>query len=141
MLYSKAPIEKAREEEREKYAFKSARARAGNNPPGRGRPAPPPAGRPLLCVVTQGRRVLTRADGCLSAENRARLDDLYKDDRLLVLASASTHEHGFVGPWSSLLTYGLRKDGFVSLSESESAAAASLWKARAQPPQPSDSPL
>jgi hypothetical protein len=38
-------------------------------------------------------------------------------DSLLIHASASTHQHGFVSPtagaWSSLLTYQIRRDGFV----------------------------
>ena len=43
------------------------------------------------------------------------IEDPNDPTRLLVHASASTHQHGLVGPanWSSLLTYALRKDGFV----------------------------
>lgn len=50
------------------------------------------------------------------------------DGTLLVHASASTHEHGYVstapGTWSSLLTYELRRDGFVFVTPAGAGAGA-----------------
>eukprot|EP01047_Picozoa_sp_COSAG01_P022737 COSAG01_NODE_1361_length_10566_cov_2.658674_3_plen_104_part_00 len=51
--------------------------------------------------------------------------------RILVHASASTHQHGFVsakaGAWSSLLTYQLRWDGFVYVEAASPSKVAGAW--------------
>merc|ERR1719182_1145650 len=55
---------------------------------------------------------------------------------MLVHASASTHQHGFVSPapgqWSSLLTFRLRRDGFAYATPVASSAAFTtrpvLWR-------------
>lgn len=58
------------------------------------------------------------------------LVDLPEQGRVLVHASASTHQHGFVstepGTWSSLLTYQLRRDGFVFAAAASPADGASF---------------
>lgn len=52
--------------------------------------------------------------------------------RILVHASASTHQHGYwpddppTAEWSSLLTYQLRRDGFVYVTAADAATPASL---------------
>eukprot|EP00947_MAST-08B_sp_MAST-8B-sp1_P004151 g4151.t1 len=57
------------------------------------------------------------------------LIDVPDEGVMLVHASASTHQHGFVptqaGTWSSLLTYRLRRDGFAYVRAAPAAAAGS----------------
>ena len=47
------------------------------------------------------------------------------DEGILIHASASTHQHGYVSPspgaWSSILTYRLRRDGFSFASVANSS--------------------
>lgn len=46
-----------------------------------------------------------------------------ENDRILIHASASSHQHGYVSPapgtWSSILTFSLRTDGFVYISPAD----------------------
>jgi hypothetical protein len=98
-------------------------------------PSPPPPPPPPPIALPE---LFPNLNGSLYAGQiyPSTLIDMPDEGRVLIHASASTHQHGLVSTapetWSSLLTFELRRDGFTYLSVAKVGAAgtAVTWAVR-----------